>query len=862
MPWSPFSHVPRKTGREGTPESESGKSERKKKRPSYLQEFDILAEGLELDQSIPSTSFSYIKEKSVEPEKEKPRKMTFIKEKPEAKVKEKSSYKKLITNLQTTYPDLSHDDALKGILALRVQNNGTLTGMTMLEIMERVIKFVRPVKGKAKEEVTKESRKPVTEEEVPLNKANTEETEKELPAESEDSKLSPGKTAKVDIERLHITKPDVASPKSLKTYSKRSKETMEEEDNSSNESPVPESEDVVNETPKRKKNTKKTEEIITDETSEDADNEEVQEKVETLRTETIPRGRKKKESIDEQKAEDSDASYSPEETPKKSEKKMKEKLETPKTASKQRGRPKKNKSSENSIDEEKAEEDDESLNQEENLKKTEADLETPRTTSKSRGSKKETPKTDELIDEDQAEESDESFNPEPVKKSPKAKSKKSHKKKVVEPMDVDQSEQNEEMKTPMKKKQATPKKKAEVSKISNDRSAIEETEEDHPRTSRKRKIPSYLREFEIPIEETKDLTEADTNEDIIVPKTPKPKSSKRRKVDADVETPKTTHKKKKECQPETPKSIRKKKIIQSLSLTEFGECVLCGLMFDEESTKIGMADKTRETGQTFADILFGLFHEESLPPSLAEKAKAVDLDCGSLCTLCVSHVDQLDVFQQKVTDIKTSIISIFIQKTRNDSLNQGEIESGDSDSEEEGNVIVKPTPKKRGRKPKGKGGKVVSLVYQSPLKKVRDLDAMSEKEISKMTETLIKFTPKKSKKVKATDNVEEINEIMDNDTQKEETAPTPDPELAQKLSSLNGIEIKRINTETGDESDATLQIAGLVGIEIRKISDEDQKTPSKKKSPKKKTPAKKTPGKKTPGKKTPGKKTPGKKKKR
>ena len=201
--------------------------------------------------------------------------MTFIQEKPEAKVKEKSSYKKLITNLQTTYPDLSHDDALKGILALRVQNNGTLTGMTMLEIMERVIKFVRPVKGKAKEEVTKESRKPVTEEEVPLNKANTEETEKELPAESEDSKLSPGKTAKVDIERLHITKPDVASPKSLKTYSKRSKETMEEEDNSSNESPVPESENVVNETPKRKKNTKKTEEIITDETSEIADNEEV-----------------------------------------------------------------------------------------------------------------------------------------------------------------------------------------------------------------------------------------------------------------------------------------------------------------------------------------------------------------------------------------------------------------------------------------------------------------------------------------------------------------------------------------------------------------------------------------------------------
>ena len=62
---------------------------------------------------------------------------------PEARVKEKSSYKKLISNMQATYPDLSQEEALKGILALRVQNNGTLTGMTMLEIMERVIQFVK-----------------------------------------------------------------------------------------------------------------------------------------------------------------------------------------------------------------------------------------------------------------------------------------------------------------------------------------------------------------------------------------------------------------------------------------------------------------------------------------------------------------------------------------------------------------------------------------------------------------------------------------------------------------------------------------------------------------------------------------------
>ena len=90
----------------------------------------------------------------VEPEKEKKTiAMSSVMEKPEAKVKEKSSYKKLIANLQTTYPDLSQEDALKGILALRVQNNGTLTGMTMLEIMERVIQFARPAKEKIKEEI-------------------------------------------------------------------------------------------------------------------------------------------------------------------------------------------------------------------------------------------------------------------------------------------------------------------------------------------------------------------------------------------------------------------------------------------------------------------------------------------------------------------------------------------------------------------------------------------------------------------------------------------------------------------------------------------------------------------------------------
>ena len=120
MPWSPFGHVPKKIGREGTPKSD----------------------------------YTVNTARNIEPEKEKKTKMSTIEEKsPEKKVKEKSSYKKLISNLQTTYPDLSQEEALKGILALRVENNGTLTGMTMLEIMERVIQLARPLKGRKREEL-------------------------------------------------------------------------------------------------------------------------------------------------------------------------------------------------------------------------------------------------------------------------------------------------------------------------------------------------------------------------------------------------------------------------------------------------------------------------------------------------------------------------------------------------------------------------------------------------------------------------------------------------------------------------------------------------------------------------------------
>ena len=50
----------------------------------------------------------------------------------------------------------SQEEALKGILALRVENSGTLTGMTMLEIMEGVIRFVTSSKEKTKHQAARE----------------------------------------------------------------------------------------------------------------------------------------------------------------------------------------------------------------------------------------------------------------------------------------------------------------------------------------------------------------------------------------------------------------------------------------------------------------------------------------------------------------------------------------------------------------------------------------------------------------------------------------------------------------------------------------------------------------------------------
>ena len=69
----------------------------------------------------------------------------------ERRVTEKNSYRKLIAQMQTTYPHLTRDKAFKGILALRARNSGSLSGMTMLDIIEGVMKIVDKPNDESKE---------------------------------------------------------------------------------------------------------------------------------------------------------------------------------------------------------------------------------------------------------------------------------------------------------------------------------------------------------------------------------------------------------------------------------------------------------------------------------------------------------------------------------------------------------------------------------------------------------------------------------------------------------------------------------------------------------------------------------------
>ena len=233
---------------------------------------------------------------------------------------------------------------------------------------------------------------------------------------------------------------------------------------------------------------------------------------------------------------------------------------------------------------------------------------------------------------------------------------------------------------------------------------------------------------------------------------------------------------------------------------------MCGLVLEDGMNKFSLTDKTRETGVTFGRLLSQLLRVETVPASLGNWAASTDLntDQAYLCTLCVSHIDQLDVFQQKVNEIQSSILKIFTQNRNLHLETNGNLETESESDRENKNEQV--TPKKRGRKPKIKESKIVTLMYQSPLKKVADLQTMTQRDLLGPSATHCPVVG------------EEEGE-----------------DLVQKLRVLSGIEIKRVNTETGEESDAALEIRGLGAIEIKKIGAE-AKEKKKRKPYKKRTP--------------------------
>lgn len=220
---------------------------------------------------------------------------------------------------------------------------------------------------------------------------------------------------------------------------------------------------------------------------------------------------------------------------------------------------------------------------------------------------------------------------------------------------------------------------------------------------------------------------------------------------------------------------------------DHGHCALCGLKFDQNSKKVEMTEKTRETGQTFADMLYGLFQDESLPPSLAEKGKSIELEEGFLCTLCVSYVDQMDVFQKKLSEIRSSILEVFMKKSKLEMARPSHEKSLPAEDKE----LPKVT-KKRGRPPKVKNMESVDPPYKS--------------ENIELKESLESSKPG--------DRLDPGSEI-----------------IAHKLSVLSGIEIKRVNTKTGQETEAEIVAGDSQSAEKQKL---------KKKSPKKNIPLSET----------------------
>ena len=521
----------------------------------------------------------------------------------EKRVKEKSSYRKLITNLQETYPELSQDQALRGILALRAENSGTLTGMTMLEIMEGVARFMKSVKTEYHLDNS---------DDADAENSSVEDSERPLKNDSD------GDDIIVDIE-------STGSP------------------------------EAIHESPK-----------------------------------------------------------------------------IPATVIQKNGA--------------------------------------------ATGSIGEADSTDYYEDDSE----DESYNPATSKTSPRKK------KTTLKKSPKEGVERSPPKSRGVRKKQE----KIELS--------VEDIEAEFPKICRKRKFPSHLNEYALPYPEEEadvDVKSVD-DEDDLFKISPKPKNGKKKKAETDknVTPPSVTDEIIESSfvngvddgHSTVEKLPRNKNIVKQLSAPKFGICGLCGISFDESSKKVNITEKTRETGQPFADVLQRFCREEKLLSSVTD----INFDSGLLCTLCVSYIDQLDVFQQKLTEIKSSIIKVLMRNGKNENSPYK------SDSEEVEGTEEVVLPKKRGRPPKTKSGKMVTLVYQSPLQEPKAVP-----------------TPSPDKSVSA-------------------TSPT-DGNIAHKLSVLSGIEIKRINTETGEETDARLDLAvpGPAG----QPADKDVKVRKKRSPNKKKT---------------------------
>ena len=520
----------------------------------------------------------------------------------EKRVKEKSSYRKLITNLQETYPELSQDQALRGILALRAENSGTLTGMTMLEIMEGVVKIMKSVKTEYHLDNS---------DDADAENSSVEDSERPLKTDSD------GDDIIVDIE-------STGSPED------------------------------IHETPK-----------------------------------------------------------------------------IPATMIQKKGA--------------------------------------------ATGSTGDADSTDYYEDDSE----DESYNPATSKTSPRKKKTTLRKSPIKEGI-----ERSAPKSRGVRKKQE----KIELS--------VEDIEAEFPKICRKRKFPSHLNEYTLPYpEEEADVdVKSKDDEDDLFKISPKPKNVKKKKAETDknVTPPSVTDEINESSfvngvndKSTVEKLPRKKNIVKQLSAPKFGICGLCGISFDESSKKVNITEKTRETGQPFADVLQRLCREEKLPSSVTD----INFDSGLLCTLCVSYIDQLDVFQQKLTEIKSSIIKVLMRNGKDENSHNK------SDSEEIEGTEEVVLPKKRGRPPKPKSGKMVTLVYQSPLQEPKAVP-----------------TPSPDKSVSVT------------------SSPT-DGNIAHKLSVLSGIEIKRINTETGEETDARLDLAVTGQTADKDVKVRKKRSPNKKKIP-------------------------------